>query len=367
MTNFLSALLSIKTGWATKRRLSFALQSCGSRSEGRSTSLRSSNGSFLHGQSPHRGHRIHQTAWWMQQTVDSQEALVKLQPSLTGVGYLVDCLRVHSFRILFMQFIKWSIIVLKSCILLSSWYLFSSDFCLICLWILHLAVFSNMMMFIRRQQPPWPCAGGALLSLHICGPVHFYVPCIKQSGAQMTLHCWTPMDNFSQFSETLKEEQIARTWCADWLRGVILLVFLLWRADWLRSVILLVFLPWSARRLVFVIGESGKPIWLVFLPWSAHRLVTKLRRSCWDPTRGDVDIPRENCDKQLRGTPECVKALTDTSSSIREIVDLIRVVKTKSLSRLHANVLVGNRISLEITPSMDQNGNNSNNSDGNFS
>lgn len=38
-----------------------------------------------------------------------------------GVGYLVDYLRVHSFRVLFMQFIKWSIIVLKSCILLSLW------------------------------------------------------------------------------------------------------------------------------------------------------------------------------------------------------------------------------------------------------
>jgi len=38
-----------------------------------------------------------------------------------GVGYLVDYLRVHSFRVLFMQFIKWSLIVLKSCILLSLW------------------------------------------------------------------------------------------------------------------------------------------------------------------------------------------------------------------------------------------------------
>lgn len=38
-----------------------------------------------------------------------------------GVGYLVDYLRAHSFRVLFMQFIKWSTIVLKSCILLSLW------------------------------------------------------------------------------------------------------------------------------------------------------------------------------------------------------------------------------------------------------
>ncbi|GLJ18519.1 hypothetical protein SUGI_0329170 [Cryptomeria japonica] len=38
-----------------------------------------------------------------------------------GVGYAVDYLRAHSFKVLLMNMIKWSLIVLKSCILLSLW------------------------------------------------------------------------------------------------------------------------------------------------------------------------------------------------------------------------------------------------------
>lgn len=38
-----------------------------------------------------------------------------------GVGYAIDYLRAHSFKVLLMNMIKWSLIVVKSCILLSLW------------------------------------------------------------------------------------------------------------------------------------------------------------------------------------------------------------------------------------------------------